>query len=40
MNIAWLSGLIILVNLVIMLIEGAPIAKSHADSSISAVLTN
>lgn len=34
MSIAWLSGLIILVILVIMLIAGAPIAISLAVSSI------
>ena len=38
MNIAWLSGLIILVILVIMLIAGAPIAISLAVSSICAIL--
>ena len=34
MSIAWLSGLIILVILIIMLIAGAPIAISLAVSSI------
>ena len=38
MNIAWLSGLIILVILVIMLIAGASIAISLAVSSICAIL--
>ena len=38
MSIAWLSGLIILVILVIMLIAGAPIAISLAVSSICAIL--
>ena len=38
MSIAWLSGLIILVILVIMLIAGAPIAVSLAVSSICAIL--
>ena len=37
-NVAWLSGLIILVILVIMLIAGAPIAISLAVSSICAIL--
>ena len=38
MSIAWLSGLIILVILIIMLIAGAPIAISLAVSSICAIL--
>ena len=38
MNIAWLSGLIILVILDIMIIAGAPIAISLAVSSICANL--
>ena len=38
MSIAWLSGLIILVILIIMLIAGAPIAIYLADYSICAIL--